>query len=145
MSKAIRISLIGALLLVLILLRAYADQLFYDPLSAFFKGEYQGQALPEMATGKLLVHTALRFWIIALITSGIVHLWFQDKSKTRLTLVILALVFLLFFSIFSIIITLNQPPLEWLFYTRRFLIQPLVLILLIPAFYYEIRASKRRA
>lgn len=145
MSRGVRIVLIVLLLLSLVGLRAYADTLFYDPLSDFFKGEYQGEQLPQMALGKLLTHTALRFCLTALISVLIIYFWFKGRSKTQLTLVIMGIVFVLFFSTFWVMLTLKHPPLEGLFYIRRFLIQPLVLILLVPAFYYEIRTSKRRA
>ena len=145
MSKNLRIVIILLLFGVLIGLRAFASQLFYDPLDAFFKGEFQGQQLPEMIKGKLLLHTCLRSVTTGIISVLIINFWFNDRSKTQLTVFILAGTTNLFFILFWLIIGLDEPPLEVLFYLRRFLIQPLILILLIPAFYYEKRSAKRGA
>lgn len=142
MSRLVRIALIVVLVLVLVALRSFADQLFYDPLAAFFRGEYQGKSLPEMSSAKLLLHTFLRFLITALISLAIVLLWFQNRSKILLTGVILTAVFVVLFPIFWFLTTAQDPSMEVLFYVRRFLIQPLVLLLLIPAFYYQNRAAK---
>ena len=137
MGRGLRIGLIVLLFGALVALRMYAADWFYDPLDTFFKGQYQGQALPTLALGKLLGVMALRFWITGAITIAIIQLWFVNASKTRLTFWILLAAFLLLFISFWVLIALKQPPLEGLFYIRRFLIQPLLLILLIPAFYYE--------
>ena len=141
MNSSLRILFIVVLLGLLVVLRMFAADWFYDPLEAFFKGQYQGQPLPEIAAAKLLAVMALRFWITAAITVGVIHLWFDNRSKTRLSLLVLAVAFVLFFIAFWVLIVLKQPPLEGLFYIRRFLIQPLILILLIPAFYYEMSNS----
>ncbi|WP_374707786.1 exosortase F system-associated protein [Flavobacterium sp. J372] len=42
---------------------------------------------------------------------------------------------------FIIVVNTEKPNLLALFYIRRFLIQPLFLILFIPAFYYQRRNS----
>lgn len=141
MNSSVRILFIVVLLGLLVVLRMFAADWFYDPLDAFFKGQYQGRPLPELATAKLLAVMALRFWITAAITVGVIHLWFGNRSKTRLSFLVLAVAFILFFTAFWVLIVLKQPPLEGLFYIRRFLIQPLILILLIPAFYYEMSNS----
>lgn len=143
MNRPLRIILILLLFAVLVGLRAFADVLFYDPLADFFRGDFQAQSLPEISILKLLGFTGLRYLITALISLAIIQLWFQNKSKTLLAALVLAGVFILFCSLFWIQITLNQPQLQWLFYTRRILIQPLVLILLIPAFYYQMRLKDR--
>lgn len=116
------------------------SDLFYDPLLSFFSSSYNGKPLPELVMGKYLVHIAFRYGLNMLFSLGIIWALFKEIEIVRLTswlflIVFVALVVPLFFLLKDVQAASFLP----LFYVRRFLIQPLLLFLLIPAFYYYLK------
>lgn len=121
----------------LILIRAFENELFYDPYLSFFKNEYLYIDNPRREIFKLTMFTILRYVLNSGISLGIIFLFFKDKSIIRfsafiygIALVLLMLPFLYF------VIHPRQEDYYIFFNIRRFLIQPLMLLILIPAFYY---------
>ena len=139
MNKFISLSLAGLLILLLLLVRAFEESLFYDPLLNYFKGDYKNLPIPQMENAKLYLNVVFRFAINSLISLGILWFIFRDKDIVKLSTLLFVIVFLLLFFAFVFIIqtaTTSTDP--WaLFYVRRFLIQPLLLLLLLPAFYFQ--------
>lgn len=134
---------------ILVAIRVYQESLFYDPLINFFKTDHSTHLLPEMDTVKLLGNLALRFWMNTLVSLGILWLLFRKKEIIKMSAILFIVVFVIL--MLTIIILLNgSPTIDGstdnklasgghlaLFYVRRFLIQPLFLLLLIPAFYFQ--------
>ncbi len=139
MKKVLKITGIIVLAGLLVLVRAYEDSIFYDPLLDFFKIDYKTQPLPEMDTFALQTGIVLRFLLNTFISFAILWLVFRDKDIIKLSAILYFLLFLVLFLAFSFIIFTSEGTGSHLilFYIRRFLIQPLFLLILLPAFYFQ--------
>lgn len=138
MNKLLKILLLLLLVGSLIAVRALAPVVFYDPLIAFFRSGHISQELPELHIVKLLLNVSLRFWVNTAISLGILWVLFQKKDLLKLAVVLYALVFVFLLIAFVLLLYFSEN--QWympLFYVRRFLIHPLFVLLLIPAFYFQ--------
>jgi exosortase F-associated protein len=123
-------------------IRFMEDHLFYDPLIDFFKGDYTKSLAPEFDYWKTFWNTALRYILNSVISIGIIWLLFS-KSTLKFAGFIYALSFIILASVFLWLLKEMSPDLYFLlFYVRRFLIQPLLVLLLVPAFYYQQHTKK---
>lgn len=127
---------IGILVFLLVLVRFFESKLFYDPFLTFFKSEFQNQPLPEYNGFGLYSNIFFRYLVNTIVSLGIIHLLFNDLSITKFTTILYIAFFLVLIIFFALILNFSNDYLL-LFYIRRFLIQPLFLILFIPAFYYQ--------
>jgi exosortase F-associated protein len=139
MNKFLKVLGILALASLLVLIRAFEDALFYDPLLHFFEMDYKSMPLPEMDTFALQTGIALRFLLNTIISLAILWLVFQDRGIIKLSLILYSFLFAILFMAFSFIIFTSEESSGHfvLFYVRRFLIQPLFLLILLPAFYFQ--------
>lgn len=139
MNKVLKVLGILALASLLVLIRAFEDALFYDPLLHFFEMDYKSMPLPEMDTFALQTGIALRFLLNTIISLAILWLVFQDRGIIKLSLILYSFLFAILFMAFSFIIFTSEESSGHfvLFYVRRFLIQPLFLLILLPAFYFQ--------
>ena len=137
MHKIVTYILVGLLVLLLVLIRAYENVLFYDPYLTFFENDYLYIDSPRREVLKLVLSTTFRFLLNTGISLGILYLIFKDKSIIKFSILIftVAYVFLLILFLYFVIKP-NQEDYYLFFNIRRFLIQPIGLILLLPAFYY---------
>lgn len=139
-NKALAIFLAVLLVILLAAVRAFEQQLFYDPFLAFFKSNYQTQAYPDFDGLLLFVSYSFRFALNSGLSLLLLYVLFADRSVVKVASLLFGLFFivlmLLFFGLFY---SLNHPSTFMVFYVRRFLIQPLFIILFIPAFYYQKR------
>ncbi len=132
------------LVFALVSVRFFQELLFYDPLIVFFKSAYTSQtALPPLDLLRLIVHTAIRFWLNASISIVLILLLFCSRENFNILLFIYGTVFVLLLIAYVLVIVWYEVELHLLlFYIRRFLIQPMMLLILIPAFYYHRLMSK---
>lgn len=138
MSKSLKVFLVFAGLVLLVLVRLFEENLFYDPLLKFFKTDHTTQPLPDFDTGKLVLHTLLRYLINGVISIGIIWVIFQKKGVVKFSVFLYGILFLLLTTVFFIFLNTSEAGQHLpLFYVRRFLIQPLILLLLVPAFYLQ--------
>lgn len=129
---------IGLLVFALILVRAFESKLFYDPFLEFFHGEIQNKSLPEYDGFKLFFGLFFRYLINSVITVSIIYLLFKETSIVKLTSFLLLGFFIVLITILFLILNFSsKPDYLYVFYIRRFLIQPLFLILFVPAFFYQ--------
>jgi exosortase F-associated protein len=130
--------IVGVLILALILVRAFESKLFYDPFLKFFHGESQNKPLPDYDGFKLFLGLFFRYLINSSITISIIYLLFKETSIVKLTMFLLIVFFVVLITALFLILNFSSKP-DYLvvFYIRRFLIQPLFLILFVPAFYYQ--------
>lgn len=138
MKKPVRIALIIILLLLLFMVRAYEVDLFYDPLIVYFQNDYLYKTMPEINTWHLVVDMLFRYTINSLLTIGIIYLIFKKKKYVKFTGSLLMIAFMVL--IFVFVLQLRgefKSGYLFPFYVRRFIIQPLFLLLLLPAFYYQ--------
>ena len=132
-----RIAIASVLVAFLVLIRFYEQSLFYDPLMEFYQSDYLHDTIPHFITWKLLANVFLRFVLNSGISLAILYVAFLDKNILKFSFLLYLLLFISCFSAFTfLILTVENENFMALFYMRRFLIQPLFLILLLPAFYY---------
>ena len=138
MRKALRFILIGVLLLLLVFIRAFEDVLFYDPYLTFFENDYLHMDSPRREVVKLVLNTTLRFVLNSIISLGILYLVFRDKGILKFSVIIFSVAYILLIIPFLyFVINPKQEDYYLFFNIRRFMIQPILFILLLPAFYYH--------
>lgn len=127
----------------LLFVRFRESVLFYDPLIDYFHGDYQNTALPTFTKGKLMLHILLRYLFNMLLSLGLLWAVFRDRGIIKFTIVFYAVVFIVLSIVYYILLH-HHIPSEYmgLFYVRRFLIQPLLVFLLLPAFFYYRKVNK---
>ena len=137
MPKLTRYILVFILILVLIDIRGFEGVLFYDPYLTFFENDYLYIDNPRREVAKLVLFTSLRYLLNTLASLGILYLIYNDKIMIKFSVVLYALAYvLLLIPFLFFVINPRQEDYYLFFNVRRFLIQPIGLILLLPAFYY---------
>lgn len=145
MKKRFKIIWIALLVCVLALIRFFEAQLFYDPLIEFYKADYLHHNIPEFDTLKLLINVFLRYHLNSAISLALLYVTFFDKNILKFSFYLFAFFFIICFSIFSFLIfQIENEPFLALFYVRRFLIHPVFILILMPAFYYYRRRNPMR-
>ena len=137
-SRSLKYSLIFGLIVLLILIRFFEDQLFYDPYLVFFENDYLYIDSPRREVFKLTVFTSLRYLLNTIISLGILKVAFQDNSIVKFSALLYGtayVVLLIFFLYF--VLNPTQEDYYLFFNVRRFLIHPIFLIIILPAFYYN--------
>lgn len=103
----------------------------------FFQNDYLYIDFPRRETLKLIVFTTLRYAINSGISIAIIYLFFNDRGMVHFSFLIYLLAFLIFLMPFLyFVINPRQEDYYLFFNIRRFLIQPIILLILLPAFYY---------
>jgi len=137
-DKKYRILLIIMLFFVLVLIRAFAQQLLYDPFIAYFKKDYLYESIPVFSGSKLLLHLFFRYTMNSLISLLIIYIAFQNRNFLIFSIKFYMIAFVVLTVTFFIIL---RGELEhgylFAFYVRRFIIHPLFVLILLPAFYYK--------
>jgi exosortase F-associated protein len=137
MPRVVRYGLVAVLFLVLVAVRAFEDVLFYDPYLSFFKKDYLYIDSPRREVAKLVAFTSLRYLINTIASLGIIYLLLKDRGILKLAVLLYSGAFILLIIPFLyFVINPKQEDYYLFFNVRRFLIQPLFLILFLPAFYY---------
>ena len=143
MSKPIRYILVGVLFLLLFVVRGFATDLFYDPLIKYFQNDYLYTIIPEINTWHLVIDLLFRYTLNSLISLGIIWLLFKRKDYLKLSGFFLMVAFMILIIVFVFLLKDKFESGYLLpFYIRRFIIHPLFLLLLLPAFYYQKLSNK---
>lgn len=138
MINPVRTILLLVLIGLLVLVRVFENELFYDPYLRFFQSDYLYIDSPRREIFKLTVFTTLRFLINTLLSLGILYLFFKDKDIIKFSAIGFAVAYVILISLFLFFVINPKQENYYLFFNiRRFLIQPIGLILLLPAFYYH--------
>lgn len=138
MQKLTKYLLICFLVGLLILIRLFENSLFYDPYLTFFQNDYLYIDSPRREIFKVTLFTTLRYILNSVISLGILFVVFKDRSIIKFSAVIYILAFVILISVYLyFVINPRQEDYYLFFNLRRFLIQPIILILLLPAFYYH--------
>lgn len=133
-----RVLLFFFLVVFLILLRNYESILFYDPFTIYFKNEFVGKKYPKYETIRLIISWIMRYIANSIFSLGILYALFQEIAIVKFSIALYTIfLVLLVLTIFLILKFFDESYAMILFNVRRFLIQPLFLILFIPAFYYQ--------
>ena len=138
MKKVGRVFLIFFLFVLLILVRAYLAPYFYDPLNNYFKNDYLYMGIPKLDFGFYFIHIFLRYTINSAISLFIIFLIFKDLEGWKFSVKFYSLSFLVLGLFLFLLLKYNTTNDYMLtFYIRRFLIHPIFLLVLIPAFYFQ--------
>ena len=138
MNRSVKISLLLLFVFLLLLIRYIEDSLFYDPLISFFKSDYSINEMPAVITVKLFANIALRFIMNTIISLLILWVFFNDIEIIKVSSFLYAIFFVILIATFYyLFFHSDSDSLLSLFYVRRFLIQPLFLLILLPAFYFQ--------
>lgn len=138
LNHKVRILLATLLVVMLALVRAYEDVLFYDPFLNYFKTDYHNLPLPKVENLSLFLGLLFRFFLNTVLSLAMIYVLFKDVEAVKFASILYVLFFvvlvILFFSVLSFFGETNKMA---LFYIRRFLIQPIFLLLFLPAFYFQ--------
>ena len=143
MPKILRYTLAAIVLLLIVSVRIFETKLFYDPLLTFFKDSNRVE-LPPFDDVKLYTNVFFRYMINLLLIVLFVKLIFWKQNYVKFTIIVGVLTLVILLPLYGFMLNnqLNFGEMIF-FYVRRFLIQPMLLIILVPCFYYqEIRNKK---
>lgn len=142
LSHKTRIFLILVFVLLLVLVRAYEDSLFYDPFLDYFKSDFAFLPLPEINPLGLFFGLCLRYGLNTVFSLGIMYMTFKDFQLIKFTSVLYFIFFIILTIAFFVVLSVYGVESKMtLFYIRRFLIQPIFLLLFVPAFFYQRKNS----
>ena len=137
-NHKIRIALAMLFILLLVLIRAYEDSLFYDPFLDYFKSDYFNLPLPEINNLQLFLGLFFRYFLNTALSLAIIYVLFKDVDAIKFASILYCIFFIILVIAFFFVLFYNgETNIMGLFYVRRFLIQPLFLLLFLPAFYYQ--------
>lgn len=136
----------GAILCVvgLLFVRGFETRLFYDPLHDYFQNDYLTEELPPFDLLLLSLSLSLRFILNSALSLLIIRLLFPNQRITWLAF-LYAILFLILVPMFFSVLAFWPDNRFTLFYIRRFLIQPLFLLVFIPALYYQQRIGLKKS
>ena len=138
MSKTVKYISLLLLFGLLAAIRFFEEQLFYDPYLSFFKSDYLYLDNPRREILKLTAFTSLRYVLNTIISLAILYVFFKDKGIVKFSALIYTLAYVILILLFLyFVMNPNKEDYYLFFNVRRFLIQPIILLLLLPAFYYQ--------
>ena len=141
--KILNFILVFAGILGLISVRFLEDKIFYDPFLEFFKADYKVAQVPDFIWGKLMLNHFFRFALNLIFSAIVVHFMFLNKKWTIQAVFLMAVAFLFFFPIYLwCLYSKMEIGYLFTFSVRRFVIQPIILLLIIPIFYYRKKLGK---
>jgi exosortase F-associated protein len=128
---------------LLVGIRLFEDQLFYDPFLAYFKSEYTHAKLPQFNLFKLFFSLGMRFYLNTVVSLFLLYVIFKDTKIVKFSILLyMILGSVLLISFLFVLTFFGEDHKMTLFYLRRFLIQPIFILLFIPAFYYQKQVKK---
>ena len=136
--KILNILLVVAGLCGLVSVRIFEDTLFYDPFLNYFHEANQNIDVPAFEWGRLIGGHLFRFALNLLFSCMIIYGLLKSKEWTIQGAVMMIIVFAIAFPIYLYCIN-DHFSIGYLFsfYMRRFVIQPLIILLIVPMFYYR--------
>lgn len=128
---------------LLALIRLFENQLFYDPFLNYFKAESTA-AYPEINGVKLFVNLCFRYFLNTIVSLMILYVIFKDVTLVKFSTVLYLLFFIVLLIGFYVCLNhFDESHRMILFYIRRFLIQPIFILLFIPGFYFQTESQKK--
>jgi exosortase F-associated protein len=138
MNKAVEIFLFLILVALLVSIRVFEELLFYDPLINYFKSDYLSLPIPKINLKLFFLNIFYRYTLNSVFSLGIIFLGFKSLKNIQFSVKIYLIVFVILNCLLFILLSINfNMDYKLIFYVRRFLIHPLLLLILIPAFYYQ--------
>ncbi len=134
-----RYKILGIIVLVAILagIRLFETTIFYDPFIDYFKDEFSEKPIPQFDTVALLLNILARYMLNSAISLLIIYVIFQEIEIIKFSSVLYLTFFVVLLGLLYGLLSMGNPPKMYIFYVRRFLIQPIFLLLFVPAFYFQ--------
>lgn len=127
----------------LIGVRFLETRLFYDPFLEYFHLANDQLPVPKFDLLKLIGSHVFRFLLNLFFSLIVVYFLFRNRRWTIQAAVLMCIVFFVTFPIYlGCICTDFKIGYLFSFFVRRFVIQPLILLLIIPMFYYRKHLEK---
>ena len=143
LNHKLRIVLIIVLVSFLAMIRIFEKTLFYDPLLEYFKSDYTNFPLPILDNFNLFFGLLFRYLLNTTVSITIIYVVFRDFGLVKFASVLYLIFFVILIAIFLFVLSFyGEESKMTLFYIRRFLIQPLFLLLFIPGFYLQSKSNK---
>jgi exosortase F-associated protein len=139
-----KIRVFGLFLLVLVLasIRIFEESLFYDPFLNYFKADFTNFPLPDVDKLKLFFSLSFRYLLNSIVSVVFIQIAFKDISFTKFAIVLFTFLFIILALIFYFTLAFYAEENKMiLFYIRRFLIQPIFLLLFIPGFFIQKKSN----
>ena len=128
---------------LMVCIRLFENQLFYDPFLDYYKTEYAHLPFPKINVFKLFFSLGIRFYLNSILSILLLYVLFKDKQIVKFSLLLyMILGTVLMISFIFVLTFFAEESKMTLFYIRRFLIQPVFVLLFIPAFYYQKQIKK---
>lgn len=143
LENRFRIAIVIVLVFFLAAVRAFEDVLFYDPFLDYFKGDFTSQPLPSADVIKLSLNLLFRYVINTLFSLAIIYAIFENAELTKFSAALYVLLFVILMMLLYCAIAFGSDNKMILFYVRRFLIQPIFVLVFVPAFYFQRRVSQK--
>jgi exosortase F-associated protein len=138
LKNKVRLLQFVVLVALLVLIRAFEDQLFYDPFLDYFKNDFTHLPLPDFNSFQLFLGLLFRYTLNTVVSLGIIYVLFKDVQMVKFALVLYYFFFMILIAaFFYIVLFIKGHNNLVLFYVRRFLIQPIFVLLFVPGFYYQ--------
>jgi len=139
MKKLNSIILIVLFFAMLIAVRGFVSPYFYDPLSDYFKREYLYSPIPDIDLNLYFLHLFYRYCLNAIISLAIIFLFFKIRKLLVFSIKFYVISFMVLSLLLFALLKFNiSNGYMLIFYIRRFLIQPIFVFVLLPAFYYQL-------
>lgn len=123
---------------MLISVRAFIQPYFYDPLIVYFKSDYLHTSIPEISFYKFFLNLFFRYTLNAVISLAIIYILFPASKVLKFSIKFYTAAFVILSIVLLTLLRFNlNQDFRLIFYVRRFLIHPLFLLILLPAFYYQ--------
>ncbi|WP_291119316.1 exosortase F system-associated membrane protein [Flavobacterium sp. UBA6135] len=124
------------------LLRNYETVMFYDPFLNYFKNDYLNLPFPDYNSFALFWNLLFRYLLNTSLSLLVLYVILKDIQLVKFAMILYLLLFFVLIVAFFILLQFSNESYNFLlFYIRRFLIQPLFLLLFIPAFYIQKNAG----
>ena len=124
-------------------IRFFESALFYDPFLKYFKSDYFNLPLPKFNGLQLTLSFICRYFVNSFLSLVLLYVLFKDKEHVRFSAFLFMILFILLIIGFFIVVYNFDTNKMILFYIRRFIIQPVFVLLFIPGFYYQKRNVNR--
>lgn len=124
---------------LLVLVRAFQNQLFYDPFIHHFSNDFLNTPTPnDYNIVKLFASLLFRYLINSIISLAIIYVIFHKKALVKFSIKFYIIAFIFLGLCYFILLKMEMFDGYLLtFYIRRFLIHPVFVLILVPAFYYQ--------
>ena len=142
LNNKFKIFILFLLVLVLASIRIFEEALFYDPYLIYFKADFTNFPLPIVEKMRLFCSLIFRYFLNSIVSITFIHIAFKDINFTKFSAVLYGILLIILFLTFFIVLEFYAENNKMtLFYIRRFLIQPLLLLLFIPGYLIQKRTN----